>query len=193
METLSLENGGKVEYFPNFLTKEEADQLFETLKKEIPWNQVITKYGPAPRLNAWNADEGINYDYTGVSHAGKGWHPACQDIRDRIAEKGYEFNSLLLNYYRDGSDSIGKHTDAEPSLGLNPVVASLSLGVTRKFILSHMTKKEGRRYLRHELKLEHGALLVMGGTLQHFWKHELPKEPNVEGERISLTFRKIVG
>ncbi len=188
-----LEDGAVVELFPKFLTSKEALNLFLNLKDEIPWEQCVGKFGPVPRLNAWNSEVGLDYSYSGITHIGKGWHPLCAMIRDLIkSETGYEFNSLLLNYYRNGGDSIGKHSDGEPPLGLNPVVASLSLGVSRKFKLIHQTKKEGNQYLRHDVNLTSGALLIMAGTLQHTWYHELPKEPEVIGERISLTFRKIL-
>jgi alkylated DNA repair dioxygenase AlkB len=104
------------------------------------------------------------------------------------ASAGTTFNSLLLNFYRDGKDSIGFHTDAEPELGENPVVATLSFGAVRSFVLKHKATKETLTY-----RLGHGSLLVMGGTSQHHWLHALPKTDEVVGERISLTFRKIVG
>lgn len=192
---LELEDGGLVIVKPNFLNKEIADLLFEKLKNEIPWKQETSKFGPVPRLNAWYADEGLTYSYTGIKHKGSGWHPICELAKKKVEYgSGFNFNSLLLNYYRNGGDSIGLHTDSEPNLGDNPVVASLSLGVSRKFSLRHMKKKKENsdQYLRHNMVLNHGDLLVMAGTLQHFWLHELPKEPSVTSERISLTFRRIV-
>lgn len=187
-----LEDGAIVELYPKFLAL-EATSIFEKLKKEIPWEQCVGRFGPVPRLNAWNSEVGLDYSYSGITHVGKGWHPFCWTIRNLIfKETGYEFNSLLLNYYRNGGDSIGKHSDGEPPLGINPVVASLSLGAPRKFKFVHQTKKDGSQYLRHDVKLTHGALLIMAGTLQHTWHHELPKEPDVTEERISLTFRKIL-
>lgn len=194
IEKIELDDGGLIIYKPNFLDKEAADLLFQRLKDEIPWKQEESKWGPVPRLNAWYADEGIGYKYSGIAHMGSGWHPVCDLARRKVIE-GSEttFNSLLLNYYRNGGDSIGLHTDSEPKyLGKNPIVASLSLGVSRKFSLRHMKKKNDGVYLRHNMKLHHGDLLVMAGTLQHHWLHELPKEADVTGERISLTFRNII-
>ena len=191
--TYHLQDGAIVEFYPNWFCKDLADMLFDNLKKNIAWEQCANNYGPVPRLNAWNSKVGIDYAYSGIKHVGKGWNKGCKVVRDLIASTtGYKFNSLLLNYYRNGGDSIGKHSDGEPPLGKNPVVASLSLGVPRKFKLIHQTKKEGSQYLRHEMTLTHGALVIMAGTLQHTWYHELPKQPDVDGERISLTFRKIL-
>src|SRR5205823_2998940 len=143
--------------------------------------------GPVPRLIAWVADKGIDYTYSNIAHLGTGWTPTLLAVKQRVeAAAGAEFNGLLLNYYRHGQDSIGFHTDAEPELGTNPVVASLSLGAARRFVLKH--KATGRRV---ELDLGHGSLLVMGGTCQHFWLHGLPKTKEAVGERINLTFRRI--
>lgn len=190
---IELEDGGLVIHKPAFLDTAAADLLFKMLKEQIPWKQELSKFGPCPRLNAWYADDGLQYSYTGITHRGTGWHPVCEAALRKV-ETGSEttFNSLLLNYYRNGGDSIGLHTDSEPSLGINPIVSSLSLGVTRRFRLRHMKKKIDGKYLRYDMTLAHGDLLVMGGTLQHYWLHELPKEPDVQGERISMTFRKIV-
>ena len=192
---IELADGGYLIHKPGFLDAEAADLLFAKLKEQIPWKQEQSKFGLVPRLNAWYADEGLTYSYTGISHRGSGWHPLCE-LAKRKVEAGSEtdYNSLLLNYYRNGGDSIGLHTDSEPNLGVNPFVSSLSLGVTRKFSLRHMRTKDegGKNYLRHNMTLSHGDLVVMGGTLQHHWLHELPKEAKVTGERISLTFRKIL-
>jgi len=188
-----LQDDAIVQLIPKFIGTWESLNLFNKLKEDIDWVQCKGRFGPVPRLNAWNSSVGLNYSYSGITHIGQGWNPDCEKIRDSILEEtGHEFNSLLLNFYRNGGDSIGKHSDAEPPLGKNPVVASLSLGVPRKFKLIHQTKKEGNQYLRHDVMLAPGSLLIMAGTLQHTWHHELPKEPEVTGERISLTFRKII-
>jgi alkylated DNA repair dioxygenase AlkB len=142
---------------------------------------------PFPRLTAWFADDGLVYRYSGVTHEGTGWLPELLDVKQRVeAASGASFNSLLLNLYRDGRDSIGFHTDAEPELGLKPVVASVSLGAVRQFILKH--KKTGEKL---DFRLAHGSLLVMAGSCQHHWLHGVPKTDAVVGERINLTFREI--
>src|SRR5262249_9159354 len=130
---------------------------------------------------------GVSYSYSGVTHHGSGWTPELLDVRRRVEEAaGTEFNSLLLNLYRGGGDSMGFHTDAEPELGPNPVGASVSLRTVRKFVLRHRSTGE-----THSFLLAHGSLLVMGGTCQHFWLHGVPKTDQEVGERINLTFRKI--
>src|SRR5262249_35498002 len=142
---------------------------------------------PLPRLNAWFSDAGLRYSYSGVSHQGSGWPEELAAIKRRVEEaSGAEFNSLLLNLYRDGRDSIGYHTDAEPELGRDPVVATLSFGSAREFVLRHGATREKISY-----RLGHGSLLVMGGSAQHHWQHAVPKTNEEVGERISLTFRLI--
>jgi alkylated DNA repair dioxygenase AlkB len=110
------------------------------------------------------------------------------DIKRRVEERSdRSFNSLLLNYYRDGKDSMGWHADDETELGENPVVPSISLGATRKFLIRHRRSRESKAYL-----LTHGSLLLMGGTMQHHWLHAVPKTARPIGERINLTFRHIL-
>ena len=108
-----------------------------------------------------------------------------QKIND-VYEHG--FNAVLLNLYRDGKDSNGWHADNEAELGQNPVIASISLGEERYFHLKHRTQKEQRL----KIKLKHGSLLVMGGTMQHHWLHQIPKTTKIISPRINLTFRKII-
>ena len=144
--------------------------------------------GPFPRLTAWYADAGLTYRYSGVTHHALEWTPTLQEIRrDAEATAHASFNSVLLNFYRDGQDSIGYHADDEPELGVNPVIASISLGSVRQFVLKH--KKSGEKL---KFDLAPGTLLIMGGTCQHHWVHALPKTKSLVGERINLTFRNIV-
>ena len=149
----------------------------------------MARGNPLPRLNAWFADAGLRYSYSGLSHLGSGWLPELAASKDKAeAVAGATFNSLLLNLYRDGRDSIGFHTDAEPELGQNPVVATVSFGSARDFQLRHRKSREVLTY-----RVGHGSLLVMGGTSQHYWLHAVPKTQEPIGERISLTFRLIRG
>jgi alkylated DNA repair dioxygenase AlkB len=187
-QTINLRDGGTLLYDPAFLNPEAADALLARLRSATEWKQEVGHGRPFPRLTAWYADQGLTYSYSGVTHHGKGWTPELLDVKRRIEEAaGTTFNSLLLNLYRDGRDSIGFHTDAEPELGQNPVVASISLGAVRQFVLKHKKSKDKRSFA-----LAHGSLLVMGGTCQHFWLHGVPKTETEVGERINLTFRNII-
>jgi alkylated DNA repair dioxygenase AlkB len=187
-ETMVLRDGGTLFYDASFLDRTLADTLFERLLRETPWKQEVGRGRPFPRLTAWYAEPGISYRYSGVTHHGEGWTPLLREIRERVeAAAAAEFNSLLLNRYRGGRDSIGLHADDEPELGTNPVVASVSLGTVRTFLLKHRATRAKR-----SLPLAHGSLLVMGGTCQHHWMHGVPKTDEEVGERINLTFRKII-
>jgi len=184
-ETVELRNGGWIRYWETFLPAPEAGRLFEALRRDVPWEQFRNRLWTFPRLTAFVADAGIVYRYSGVSHTGSGWPPDLLDVRRRVEQvTGATFNGVLLNLYRDGSDSMGRHADAEPELGTNPLVASVSLGAVRSFVLRHRSGEDKRA-----IDLTHGSLLVMGGTLQHHWVHELPKTKQPVGERINLTFR----
>jgi alkylated DNA repair dioxygenase AlkB len=126
---IDIRDGGRLLYHPAFLPTHEANALFAWLRSSIPWRQESVRGRPLPRLNAWYPDAGLSYSYSGVSHEGSGWAPEIHVIRHRVeAASGASFNSLLLNLYRDGQDSIGWHTDAERELGKDPVVATVSLG-----------------------------------------------------------------
>jgi alkylated DNA repair dioxygenase AlkB len=188
IERHELADGGLLIYHPRFLLGADADELLATLKHATPWKQEVGSFGrPFPRLTSYYADPGVTYRYSGVEHPSLPWPEHLLDIRRRVEEAaGAPFNSLLLNYYRDGSDSIGYHTDAEAELGLNPIVPSISLGATRRFLLRHITTKERRTF-----DLTHGSLLIMAGTTQHHWQHSVPKTTAAVGERINLTFRNI--
>ena len=187
-EWVEIRDGGQLLYDPGFCSTDEADALFAWLRGELPWKQEKIRGVPVPRLNAWFSDDGLKYAYSGISHIGTGWLPELEEIKSAVeGASGTTFNSLLLNLYRDGKDSIGFHTDAEPELGENPVVATVSFGAVREFVIKHKETKEKLTY-----RLGHGSLLVMGGTSQHHWLHGLPKTDAEVGERISLTFRRIV-
>ena len=172
--------------------KVEHDSLFQALYTETPWQQqVITLYGRAvtsPRLSAWYGDPGAVYRYSGLRLEPLPWTPVLLQIKQRITELATTpFNSVLLNLYRDGQDSMGWHSDAEPELGRNPVIASVSLGAVRQFMLRHKKRKEPSI----ALELGPGSVLVMAGALQHHWRHALPKTRQLVGPRINLTFRLI--
>lgn len=175
-------------YDDAFYDAAKADALFATIRAGTPWTQERGRFGPFPRLTAWYADAGLTYKYSGVTHHAIEWTETLAQIRrDVEAVSDAKFNSLLLNFYRDGNDSMGYHADNEKELGLNPIIASVSFGSVRTFHLKH--KKSGEKM---KFDLAHGSLLVMAGTCQHHWIHCVPKTKSAVGERINLTFRKIV-
>ena len=184
-------NNGEYIYIPNFYKKEIADKYLQRLISDIKWKQESMKmYGkeiPFPRLTSWYGDNDKPYSFSGIKLQPNPWSPGLLKIKSDIEPKAeVSFNSVLLNRYRDGSDSISWHTDAEKELGTNPVIASVNFGAERKFQLKHKETNE-----RIDILLKHGSLLIMQGELQHFWKHQIPKSKKVNQERVNLTFRVI--
>ena len=182
---------GEYYYYPSFFNKEESDSYFRLLKENILWKQEsMNMYGKRinfPRLTAWYGDNDKPYSFSGITLTPHPWTPELSEIKNKIEPKAKAvFNSVLLNRYRDGNDSISWHTDAEPELGKNPVIASVNFGATRNFQLRHIETKE-----KIEIQLVHGSLLIMQGELQHFWQHQVPKTSKKVNERINLTFRVI--
>ncbi len=187
--------GGTLVFEPAWLDVAEADALFATLRREVPWTQgAIALFGREilePRLTAWFGD--ADYTYSGRTVAAAPWSDPLASLRRRVeAAAAAPFNAVLLNLYRDGRDSMGMHSDDEPELGPRPVIASVSLGAPRRFVLAPKGRGDRRRSANVELDLGHGSLLVMGGECQHRYRHGVPKT-RVAGERINLTFRRIVG
>lgn len=184
-------NNGQYIYIPNFYSKVKADSLFETLKNTIQWDQQkMLMYGKEvmfPRLTSWYGDQDKPYTFSGITLQPYIWTDELLEIKKDIEVlSNVSYNSVLLNRYRDGNDSISWHTDAENELGMNPIIASVNFGQERVFQLKHMNTNE-----RIDILLEHGSLLVMMGELQHYWKHQLPKSKKPMNERINLTFRVI--
>lgn len=191
-ERLELPDGEGVLYRRAFAPADRA-RLFAALDRETPWQQpIITLYGrriASPRLSAWYGDPGAVYAYSGLRLEPAPWTPTLQCLRERVESLArVRFNSVLLNRYRDGRDSMGWHSDDEPELGRNPVIASVSFGAARRFLMEHR-----KRRLRLEWLLEDGDVLVLGGPTQHCWRHHVPKTREPVGPRINLTFRRIVG
>jgi alkylated DNA repair dioxygenase AlkB len=187
-----LEDGGLLLYYESWLSPAEARDVFEELRRETPWKsesiRIAGKLIPVPRLTAWVGDPEAVYTYSGVRNEPSPWTPRLADLRERAsAAASASLNSVLLNYYRNGRDSMGWHADDERELGRNPVIASLSLGAPRRFLLRH-EKKRGKSV---SLVLGHGSLLVMAGATQHHYRHAVPKEDD-SGERINLTFRRVL-
>jgi len=184
----------EIEYFPSLFSIARADSLLESLINQVQWTQnTIRFYGKeslVPRLEAWYGDEGKSYAYSGIRMDPKPWIKELLEIKhtiEPIAET--QFNSVLINYYRDGNDRVAWHSDDEKELGPNPVIGSVSLGAERKFKLRHKDHKQNGNY--GEVILSHGSLLIMKGETQRFWKHEIPRTARPIGKRINLTFRVI--
>lgn len=174
---------------------DDHDRLYRALVDTLDWEQpsvqLFGKRHRVPRLTAFYGDEGVTYRYSGVTHRATGWPSTLQTLGARIDTLlQSRFNTVLLNWYRDGSDTMGFHADDERSLGLNPVIASVSLGASRRFVIKPRdpTKKN-----RRELVLPGGSLLVMAGAFQREWLHAVPAEKGVSAGRINLTFRQVLG
>lgn len=189
-EFIPLLNGEYL-YIPRFFDSQKSENYFSNLQSNIIWKQeqmnIYGKSIPFPRLTSWYGDGDKPYSFSGITLNPHPWSNDLVEIKDAIEPKcNVEFNSVLLNLYRDGSDSISWHTDAEKELGKNPTIASVNFGATRKFQLRHKETKE-----RIDIDLQHGSLLIMQGELQHFWQHQVPKTKKPTGKRINLTFRVI--
>ena len=171
----------------------DPDYLLEVLLRETPWRQeTITLYGKThlqPRLLAWYGEPDASYRYSGTTYQPLPWTPLLDALRCRMeALARASFNSVLLNYYRDGRDSMGLHADDEPELGPEPVIASLSLGELRTLYFRHKRDKAIRGL---DIALPHGSVLLMRGTTQSHWKHGIRKLRGPCGARLNLTFRLI--
>jgi alkylated DNA repair dioxygenase AlkB len=182
---------GELYLFPNFFNFLEADRLFTIFKSELAWQEVnifiFGKWLNVPRLMCWYGDSNACYRYSGVDHQPIPWTSTLLTTKKRVEQYCQsEFNSVLANLYRDERDSMGCHADDEKELGINPVIASLSLGEQRLFKLHHKKRKETL-----QINLNHGDLLVMRGTLQYHWVHSIPKTKQAKNPRINLTFRHI--
>lgn len=181
---------GELALYSNLFSSQEADDYFKTLLDDIPWTQEkITMYGKThnvPRLSAWYGDAEIPYTYSGITAYALPWTHSLQVIKDRIELVSHaRFNSVLVNLYRDGNDSVSWHADDERELGPKPEIASLSLGHARSFQLKHKTNKS----LKKSLLLPHGSLLLMRGETQKNWLHQIAKSRKPMAARINLTFR----
>lgn len=188
----TIVEGGWIEYFNEFLSENEQNSLFHSLYEDTPWQQgeirIFGKLVKTPRLEAFYALEGLNYSYSGQQLKVHEFTPLLLNLKERIeAISDDSYNSVLINLYRDGSDSNGWHADNEKELGLNPTIASLSLGSERRFDLRHNTSSK-----KIMLPLNSGSLLIMGGELQHNWKHQIAKSKRITQARINLTFRRII-
>ncbi len=182
-----------VQYDGGFFAFAKANSLQQRITQQTPWRQNnITIFGktyPEPRLTQLYGDVGMKYGYSGISYDPLPWTATLQEIKNAVEQQaGTTFNICLLNLYRNGQDSNGWHADNEVELGTNPIIASVSFGEVRDFHLKHNENKAWR----FKFPLEHGSLLVMAGTTQHTYKHQIAKTKKDIQERLNLTFRKVV-
>ena len=182
---------GQLELIPDFLPESLHNGLFEQLSDRLAWEQtqirMAGKLIRIPRLNAWYGDRHANYRYSGTRFQALPWIAPLIRIRELIEQRcERRFNSVLANLYRNGRDSVAWHADDEPELGMDPYIASLSLGQVRRFQLKQRRDKSVSRI---DIDLPDNSLLLMGGSLQHHWIHQLPKTGKIVGPRINLTFR----
>ena len=187
-----ISQDGRLSLVKHFLPPQDAHNYFQLLLNHIDWRQEhYTIYGKsvtAPRLVAWYGDPKAAYTYSGVTHVPLPWSSPLKRLKSKIEILTNEsFNSVLLNLYRNGQDSMGWHADQEKELGINPCIASLSLGEERLFKLRHNDSNQSI-----DINLPSGSLLIMAGELQHYWKHSVPKTKKLKSARINLTFRKIL-
>ncbi len=194
-EFIPLQDGG-LYYFPQWLSPALATLYFKRLQNEVDWQQSVIKLAgkqvKIPRLNAWYGDENATYQYSGKQFEPLPWNRSLLVLRQRL--QGLELpngsrlscNSALLNCYRDGNDSVAWHADDEKELGPNPLISSLSVGASRRFLLK---RRDGGERL--SLDLEHGSLLVMMPPLQRYWLHSIPKTKRSISTRVNVTFRQV--
>jgi alkylated DNA repair dioxygenase AlkB len=189
-QELQISNG-HLTLLEGFYNADEANEMYTQLLESLEWKQgtihLFGKTHSTPRLEAFYAEKNLEYGYSGQQLKTKNFTPLLLQIKQKLEEvSAYTFNSVLVNYYRDGNDSNGWHADNEKELGENPTIASLSFGTSRRFDLKHISKAE-----KLSIQLHSGSLLVMSGETQHFWKHQIAKSKKITTGRINLTFRTI--
>lgn len=193
MKKIRLDDFSELIYVPFFISTNESEEYMESLKKELLWRKekikIFGKEYWQPRLLAWYGDVGTQYRYSGINHQPEIWTETLLDLKNRVEQfSNAQFNSVLANFYRDGKDGMGWHSDNEKELGKFPIIASLSFGHERRFCIRPKKGKNGEKY---ELELGNGALLIMKGAIQINFEHAIPKTSKNIGERINLTFRNI--
>jgi alkylated DNA repair dioxygenase AlkB len=185
-------NDLKIRIEDNFFNQIDSDELLTKLISKLPWESMVIKmFGrdtTIPRLQCWIGDEGCNYKYSGKKLNRQNWTKDLTMIREKIyKEFKIDFNSVLVNYYRDGKDSMGWHSDDEKELGHNPTIASISFGSERDLVFKNKINKETL-----SIAQVHGCLILIDGKTQKNWQHSIKKTRKVIGPRINLTFRNII-
>lgn len=170
------------------LSTQDLDEINFT---HIRWKQdKVRMYGktiPLPRLTSWYGDSEKSYTYSGIKAYPNEWNKGLLYIKNKVEGLAQtRFNSVLLNWYRNGEDSVSWHADDEKELGKNPIIASANFGESRDFII----RKNDDHSKKITIPLKHGTCLIMRGEIQHFWQHSVPKRKQIEGSRFNLTFRR---
>lgn len=191
-EKLPIEQG-EIIYYSKFFEPQTSDFLYQELEKKIKWTQDYFKiYGKSialPRLTAWYGDPEKRYAYSGIVMNPHPWIEPLLFIKKEIElVTKVKFNSVLINFYRDGNDSVAWHSDDEKELVQYPIIGSVSLGGIRRFMLKPKNKESSQKY---ELELADGSFLLMAGETQKHWLHQIPKTKKPVKPRINLTFRVI--
>jgi alkylated DNA repair dioxygenase AlkB len=189
-EQLSLP-GAELRYYPAFYSHALCADYQHQLLRDIPWQQDTLSFAgkpvPVPRLQSWHGDSHSHYGYSGLKLVPQAWTPLLSCIRTDLQSRlQLPFNSVLLNWYRNGNDSVAWHSDDEPELGPDPQIASLSFGIARRFDLKHRTLPQQPKF---SIELGDGSLLLMGPGVQQHYLHQIPKQAGVTGTRLNLTFR----
>ena len=182
----------EIDLYQDKRLEEKKDLWFKSCLHDINWEtgfiKIFGKTHQIPRLQAWYADNEIEYTYSGKKLQRHDWNSLLLEIKEKIENiTSFKFNSVLANLYRDGNDSMGLHSDYERELGKKPVIASLSLGETREIYFKHKNKK-----FNLIIPQASGQLIVMHGKTQEYWKHEIKKTKKIKKPRINLTFRNII-
>ena len=191
-ETINGYEDLEIDLYQSIECDKKQQLWFESCLHDLNWEtgfiKIFGKTHQIPRLQAWYADDGINYTYSGKKLHRHNWNNTLIEIKEKIESiTSFKFNSVLANLYRDGNDSMGLHSDNEKELGKNPVIASLSLGESRDIYFKHKNKKSNL-----VIPQINGQLMVMYGKTQEYWKHEIKKTKKFKKPRINLTFRNII-
>ena len=186
-----LSGDGSALLYPEFIETSVANQILEELIVSNSWEQqqllMFGKIVDEPRLSTWHSD-GQSYSYSGRPRTPQPWTPTLNSLRAQCeTHTSHTFNGVLLNFYRDGNDHLGWHSDDEMVNGSEPLIASISLGAERRFEMRH--RETGEIASAH---LSHGSLLVMSGLSQKCWEHRVPKMPRLQDPRVNLTFRRLI-
>ena len=182
----------EIDIYQDISLDQKKNLWFKSCLNDLNWEKgfikIFGKTHQIPRLQSWYADNGIEYTYSGKKLKRHNWNETLIEIKGEIEQiTSFKFNSVLANLDRDENDSMGLHSDNEKELGINPVIASLSLGESRDLYFKHKNIKKSLN-----IPQKNGQLIVMHGETQKYWKHEIKKTKKLKKPRINLTFRNII-